>query len=231
MTIEFDSLMLPTERPSPSKGLRQVRASAHPRAKSKARTRGRTCSFGLYRGSARWGRCWWPGNLDQPLSEEDMLRERVSNNVGEASDEQVSGLALTEHVVVTIPANTAIYVVLEKTASSRKPQEEPHWVVRSPRFGEHGSASSIVTAAARAAANGSGQRGEIAPLVEFSSFPQARIRGPILALSVQAARNQSVRGKLGRRLMRLTMDDQSCAEENHERSQAPGLAPEQEGCG
>ncbi len=58
------------------------------------------------------------GNLDQPLSEEDMLRERVSNNVGEASDEQVSRLALTEHVVVTIPANTSIYVVLEKTASS-----------------------------------------------------------------------------------------------------------------
>jgi hypothetical protein len=48
-----------------------------------------------------------------------MLRERVSNNVGEASDEQVSRLALMEHVVVTIPANTAIYVVLEKTASSR----------------------------------------------------------------------------------------------------------------
>ena len=33
--------------------------------------------------------------------------------------EQVSRLALTEHVVVTIPANTPIYVVLEKTASSR----------------------------------------------------------------------------------------------------------------
>jgi len=59
------------------------------------------------------------GNLDQPLSEEDMLRERVSNNVGEASDEQVSRLALTEHVVVSIPANIAISVVLEKTASSR----------------------------------------------------------------------------------------------------------------
>jgi hypothetical protein len=48
-----------------------------------------------------------------------MLRKRVSNNVGEASDQQVSRLALREHVVVTIPANTAIYVVLEKTASSR----------------------------------------------------------------------------------------------------------------
>lgn len=65
------------------------------------------------------------GNLDQPLSEGDMLRERVSNNVGEASDEQVSRLALTEHVVVTIPANTAIYVVLEKTASSRTVSGRP----------------------------------------------------------------------------------------------------------
>jgi hypothetical protein len=58
-------------------------------------------------------------NLNQALSEEDMLREHVGNDVGEASDEQLSRLALTEHVVVTIPANTAIYVVLEKTASSR----------------------------------------------------------------------------------------------------------------
>ena len=72
-------------------------------------------------------------NLDQPLSEEDMLRERVSNNVGEASDEQVSRLALTEHIVVTIPANTAIYVVLEKNAVPGQLQEEPCGVVRRPR--------------------------------------------------------------------------------------------------
>lgn len=67
--------------------------------------------------------------------------------------------------------------------------------------------------------------------LETRSWILARLGGPIFALSVQAARNLSVRGKLGRRLMRLTMDDQSCAEENRERSQAPGLAPEQEGCG
>jgi len=58
------------------------------------------------------------GSLNQPLSESGLMRERVSNNVGEASDEQASRLALTEHVVVTIPADTAIYVVLEKTARS-----------------------------------------------------------------------------------------------------------------
>jgi len=59
------------------------------------------------------------GSLNQPFSAGDMLRERVSNNIGQASDEQVSRLALTEHVVVTIPANTPIYVVLEKNAIAK----------------------------------------------------------------------------------------------------------------
>jgi len=59
------------------------------------------------------------GSLNQPFSAGDMLRERVSNNIGQASDEQVSRLALTEHVVVTIPANTPIYLVLEKNVKAK----------------------------------------------------------------------------------------------------------------
>ncbi|HEY6304913.1 MAG TPA: TrbI/VirB10 family protein [Candidatus Angelobacter sp.] len=58
------------------------------------------------------------GSLNQPLSESDLLRERVSNNIGQASDEQVSRLAITERVVVSVPANTEIYVVLEKPAKT-----------------------------------------------------------------------------------------------------------------
>jgi hypothetical protein len=65
------------------------------------------------------------GGLDQPLSESDLLRERISNNIGQASDEQVSKIAITQHVVVTIPADTPIYVVLEQgpraDASSLRP--------------------------------------------------------------------------------------------------------------
>jgi len=38
------------------------------------------------------------GSLDQPLSESDLLRERVSNNIGEAADEQRSRLAVTRHI-------------------------------------------------------------------------------------------------------------------------------------
>ncbi len=79
------------------------------------------CSFAYYnrlalpQASLLVGR----GSLNQPFSAGDMLRERVSNNIGQASDEQVSRLALTEHVVVTIPANTPIYLVLEKNVKAK----------------------------------------------------------------------------------------------------------------
>ena len=57
-------------------------------------------------------------SLGQPLSESDLLRERVSNNIGEASDEQISRMAVTQHVVVTISAGTPIYVVIEEAPKS-----------------------------------------------------------------------------------------------------------------
>ena len=65
------------------------------------------------------------GSLNQPLSESDLMRERVSNNVGEAGDEEVSRLAITQHIVVTISADTPIYVVLEQTPKSNQGSQQP----------------------------------------------------------------------------------------------------------
>ena len=56
------------------------------------------------------------GSLNQPLSEADLLRGRAVGNIGQASDEEVQRLALNEHIVVSLPADTKIYVVLEKEA-------------------------------------------------------------------------------------------------------------------
>lgn len=56
------------------------------------------------------------GSLNQPLSESDLLRERVSNNIGQSSDQTVANLALTEQIVVSVPADTEIYVILQKPA-------------------------------------------------------------------------------------------------------------------
>jgi hypothetical protein len=65
------------------------------------------------------------GSLNQPLSESDLMRERVGNNVGEAGDEEVSRLAITQHIVVTISANTPIYVVLEQTPKTNQGSQQP----------------------------------------------------------------------------------------------------------
>jgi hypothetical protein len=59
------------------------------------------------------------GSINQPLSEGDLLRERVSNNIGQTSDQELKKLAGTEHLVISMPANTEIYVVLEKPASAQ----------------------------------------------------------------------------------------------------------------
>ena len=67
------------------------------------------------------------GNLNQPLSESDLLRERVSNNIGEAGDEQISKMAVTQHIVVTIAADTPIYVVLEQTPRSNVTSVQSRW--------------------------------------------------------------------------------------------------------
>jgi len=65
------------------------------------------------------------GSLNQSLSESDLLRERVSNNVGEAGDEEISRLAITQHIVVTISADTPIYVVLEQAPKPNQGSPQP----------------------------------------------------------------------------------------------------------
>ncbi len=59
------------------------------------------------------------GNLNQPLSEGDVLRERVGSNIGQASDEQLQRMAMGEHIVVSLPAGTEIYVVLQQAAKPK----------------------------------------------------------------------------------------------------------------
>jgi hypothetical protein len=62
------------------------------------------------------------GSLNQPLSESDLMRERVAGNIGETGDEEVSRLAVNQQIVVTISAGIPIYLVLQQTP---KPNQAP----------------------------------------------------------------------------------------------------------
>jgi hypothetical protein len=54
------------------------------------------------------------GGLDGPLSEGDLVRERLGTNIGESADQEIARLNLTERIVVSVDANTPIYVVLDR---------------------------------------------------------------------------------------------------------------------
>jgi hypothetical protein len=119
MTIQFDSLMMPDGTAVPIQGAATDLSLRPLKGRVEGKNTGKNVLLRSLSGVGQMGALLvGRGSLNQPLSEGDMLRERMSNNVGQASDEQVSRLVLTEHVVVTIPADTPIYVVLEQTARS-----------------------------------------------------------------------------------------------------------------
>lgn len=77
------------------------------------------------------------GSLHQPLSEDGLLRERVSNNIGQASDQTVASLAITEHIVVSVPAGTEMYLVLQKSAKEIIPRKlQPTQTISQPSIEE-----------------------------------------------------------------------------------------------
>jgi len=97
------------------KPLRRTSSSNRYEAKSKESTQARTSWCVLLPGvgeiaATLAGR----GSLNQPLSGGDLLRERVTNNIGQASDQTVANLVLTEHIIASVPADTEIYVILQK---------------------------------------------------------------------------------------------------------------------
>jgi type IV secretory pathway VirB10-like protein len=57
-------------------------------------------------------------NTSTAFSEDDMLRERLAENIGTAGDSEVMSLNANSRVVVSVPADTKIYVVFTKHAQS-----------------------------------------------------------------------------------------------------------------
>jgi type IV secretory pathway VirB10-like protein len=57
-------------------------------------------------------------NSSAAFSEDDMLRERLAENIGTAGDSEVMSLNANSRVVVSVPADTKIYVVFTKREQS-----------------------------------------------------------------------------------------------------------------
>jgi len=65
------------------------------------------------------------GGFNAPLSQSAFLRDRIATNVGIAGDQELNGLAFNQNIVVTVPANTRFYLVVEKGATMREGEARP----------------------------------------------------------------------------------------------------------
>lgn len=64
-------------------------------------------------------------NTSAAFSEEDMLRERIAENIGTAGDAEIMNLNANSRIVVSVPADTKIYVVFTKHERSTQPSAKP----------------------------------------------------------------------------------------------------------
>ncbi len=70
-------------------------------------------------------------SVNSSFSEDDLMRMQVANNIGNAGDEQIMRMLTLEHIVVSVPAGTEIYLVFEKAAAANtqnpdKAMQIPH---------------------------------------------------------------------------------------------------------
>lgn len=118
MAIHFDSLVLPEAGTIPLDAV-ATDANLRPlRGKVEGSNTGKQILVRSLTGIGEIGSLLvGRSGLNEPLSESDMLRERIGQNIGQASDQQLTSLAVTQHTVVTLPANTPIYLVLQASRS------------------------------------------------------------------------------------------------------------------
>jgi hypothetical protein len=126
MSIRFESLVLPEAGTIPIDSVASD-PSLHPlRGRVEGSNTGKQILVRSLTGIGEIGSLLvGRSGLNQPFSESDMLRERIGQNIGQASDQQLTSLAVTQHIVVTLPANTPIYLVLQQASRSLEPRERP----------------------------------------------------------------------------------------------------------
>ncbi|MDE3103847.1 MAG: hypothetical protein KGK08_01615 [Acidobacteriota bacterium] len=60
-------------------------------------------------------------NTSTAFSQDDLIRERIAQNMGNAGDTEIMNMAVTNHIVVSLPADTPIYIVFTKREAASTP--------------------------------------------------------------------------------------------------------------
>ncbi|MGE5109579.1 MAG: hypothetical protein ACM3JB_01895 [Acidobacteriaceae bacterium] len=120
--LEFDSLLMPDGASVPIEAAATGLDLRPLKGKVEGKNTGKNVLVRSLSGIGQAGSLFLgQGGLNQPLSESDLMRERVASNIGETGDEEVSRLAVNQQIVVTVSAGMPIYVTLQQAPKSNQP--------------------------------------------------------------------------------------------------------------
>jgi len=78
-------------------------------------------------------------SANSAFSEDDLLRMRVADNIGNASDQQIMQMMTMQHIVVSVAAGTEVYVIFEKAQRTDSTSSEKTIHIPSPDDSAHDS--------------------------------------------------------------------------------------------
>ena len=116
LSIRFDSLLMPDGSSSSLDAVATDLRLRPLKGKVEGKNTGKNVLIRSLSGIGQLGAVFAgrSGGLDGPLSEGDLVRERLGTNIGESADQEIARLNLTERIVVSVGADTPIYVVLDR---------------------------------------------------------------------------------------------------------------------
>jgi hypothetical protein len=116
--LQFDSLLMPDGASVPIEAAASGLDLRPLKGKVEGKNTGKNVLVRSLSGIGQAGSLFLgQGSLNQPLSESDLMRERLASNIGETGDEEISHLSVNQQIVVTVSAGIPIYVVLQQTPS------------------------------------------------------------------------------------------------------------------
>ena len=115
MNITFTSLEMPTGEAVPISAIGATTSLQAIKGQVTGKNVGRSLAVRSLAGLGEAGAMLvGQGGVNSAVSESDLIRQRAAENIGSGADQQVMSLITTQHIVVSVPAGTEIYLIFTK---------------------------------------------------------------------------------------------------------------------
>ncbi len=115
MNITFTALEMPTGENVPISAIGATTSLQAIKGQVTGKNVGRSLAIRSLAGLGEAGAMLVGQNgVNGAVSESDLIRQRAAENIGNGADQQVTSLMTTQHIVVSVPAGTEIYLIFTK---------------------------------------------------------------------------------------------------------------------